>query len=160
MSTNSLYIILPILKVCFTRAYACLGKTWAKTFLLRQNQIITTLWKQVPKQTVRGAEGKSEIMAIPNKSKNTLDNLIDSLDAKFLDHLDSPNWQELIDKRSCNIPKSRDGSPTFSKEDRLDEDISITSLEPAPTIWNFQVHQHHDIAIFGAKSGRAQYGKG
>ena len=34
------------------------------------------------------------------------------------------------------------------------------SSEPASIIWDSQVHQHHDVAIFGAKNRRAQYEKG
>ena len=36
--------------------------------------------------------------------------------------------------------KSRDDSPNFLEEDRFDEDISITLLELAPKIQDFQVH--------------------
>ena len=76
-------------------------------------------------------EEKSEIAAIFNKYKDTFDNLIDSSNIESLNYLDSPNWLELIDKRSCNIPKSRDGSLTFLEKDCLDKDILIMSLEPA-----------------------------
>ena len=72
-------------------AYAHLGKTWAKTSLWHQNRIITIFWEQVLKQVVGGAEGKSEIVAIPNKYKNTLDDLIDSSDTEFLDQPQSLN---------------------------------------------------------------------
>ena len=34
------------------------------------------------------------------------------------------------------------------------------SLKAAPKIQSSQVYQRHDVAIFGAKSGRAQYEKG
>ncbi len=40
----------------------------------------------------------------------------------------------------------------------MDEDVPITSLEPAPKIRASQVHQCHDVAPLGPKSGRAQYG--
>ena len=79
-------------------------------------------------------------MAIPNKYKDTLDDLIDSSDIKSPDHPNSPNRQGLIDKGSRNVLKSRNSSPTFLEEDYLNEDILITSLEPAPKIQNFQVH--------------------
>ena len=75
-----------------------------------------------------GVDGKSEIAAIPNKYKNTLDNLIDSSDAESLDYPDSPNRPGLIDKGLCNTLKSRDGSLTFLEENRLDENILITLL--------------------------------
>ena len=99
-------------------------------------------------------------MVIPNKYKNTLDDLIDSLNTEFLDQPDSLNWSGFIDKGSHNTLKSRGGSSTFSEKDCLDKDISIILLEPAPKIQDSQVHQRHNIAIFGAKSEKAQYGKG
>ena len=100
-------------------------------------------------------------MAISNKYKDTLDDLIDSSDIEFPDHPDSSNWLRLIDiKGSRNTPKFRDGSPTFLEKDCLDENILIMSLEPAPKIRDSQVHQCHDIATLSAKNGRAQYGKG
>ncbi len=84
---------------------------------------------------VGGAEGRSEIAAIPNKYKDTLDDLIDSSDTESQDRPNSPNRPGLIDKGSRNTPRSRGGSPTLSEEDRLDEDVPVTSLEPAPKIW-------------------------
>ena len=84
-----------------------------------------------------GMEEKSEIIVIFNKYKDTLNNLINNSDIKSPDYPDSPNWLGLIDKESCNGPKSRDGSPTFLKEDCLDKNILITSLEPTLKIWDF-----------------------
>ena len=104
---------------------------------LRQNRIVTIFRKQVFKQAVGGAKEKSEIAAISNKYIDTFDELIDSFDTKSSDHSDSPNWPRLIDKGLYNALKSKDGSSTFLKEDCLDEDISITSLELAPKIRNF-----------------------
>ncbi len=97
-------------------------------------------------------------MAIPNKYKNTLDDLIDSSDTESLDWPNSPNRPGLIDKGSHNAPRSKGGSPTLLEEDCLDEDVPITSLEPAPKIRTSQVHQRHDVASLGPKSRRAQYG--
>lgn len=76
---------LQIFKVCFIGGYACLGKICAKTSFLYQNQIVLILKKRVVKQTLGGSKENSEIMTIPNKYKDTLDNLIDSLNAKSLD---------------------------------------------------------------------------
>ncbi len=121
-------------KVCFIRAYASLGTTWAETPLLYQNRIVTILLKRVFKQAVGAVEGKSEIATIPNKYKVTLDEQIDNIDIKSPDWPDSPNRLRLIDKRSCNLFRSRSGSLTFSEEDCLDEDVSVTSLEPVPKI--------------------------
>ena len=83
---------------------------------------------------VRGTKKKSEIAVISNKYKDSLDDLIDSSNTKSLDYPDSSNWPRFIDKGSRNTPKSKDGSPTFLEEDCLNEDILITSLEPAPKI--------------------------
>lgn len=121
-------MILLILKVYFRRVYARLGKTWAKNSLLHQNQIVTTLQKQVFKQEVGEAEGKSEITAISHKYKNTLNNFIDSSDTESSDRLDSLNRPGLIDKGLCNVSWSRGHSPTFLEEDYFDKDILVTSL--------------------------------
>ena len=99
-------------------------------------------------------------MVIFHKYKDTFDNLIDNSDTKSPDYPDSPNQPRLIDKRLRNAFKSRDCLPTFLKEDCLDDNISIMSLKLTSKIQDSQVHQCHDVAIFGAKSGRAQYGKG
>ncbi len=98
------------------------------------------------------AKGNSEIAVIPNKYKDSFNNLIDSSNTESPDWLDSPDWPELINKRLRNALRSRGGSPTLSKEDRLDEDVP---LEPAPKIRAFQVYEHYDIAPFGLKSERA-----
>ena len=99
-------------------------------------------------------KGKFEIMAIPNKYKDTFDDLIDSSDIKSSDHPDSPNRPELIDKELHNVPKSKNSLLTFLEEDHLDKNISITSLEPTPKIQDSQVHQCHNIATLGTKSER------
>ena len=105
-------------------------------------------------------EEKSEIMVIPNKYKDTLDDLIDSSDIESPNHLDSSNRAKLIDKESHNAPKSKDNSLTFLEEDYLDENISIMLLEPALKFQDFPVHQHPNIVILSVKKERAQYGKG
>ena len=71
--------------------YTCMGKTLAKSSFLCQNRILIILRKRVLKQVVGGAEGKFEIVAIPNKYKDTLDDLIYSSDIEFPDRLDSPD---------------------------------------------------------------------
>ena len=102
---------------------------------------------------VRGAKGNSEIIAIPNRYKDTLSDLIDSSDAESLD------WLRPIDKVSRNTPMS-EGSPTELLEgDCLDKDISNGSLRLAPKTRNSQVYQRHDIAPLGFKSRRSQYGR-
>ena len=78
-------------------------------------------------------EGKSEIVAIPNKYKDTLDDLIDSSDTESPDQPESPNRLGPIDKGIHNAPRSKDASPSFSEEeeDCLDEDVLVTSLKLA-----------------------------
>ena len=102
---------------------------------------------------------KSKILWILNKYKNTLDNLIDSLDTEFLDYLDSRNRSRLIDKGLRNALKSRDGSPTFLEKDCLNENISITLLELAFKIQDYLMQQCLNITTFDTKCGKAQYEK-
>lgn len=65
---------------------------------------------------IREKEEKSEITAILHKYKDTLYDLIDSLDIESLDWLDFPNWSKLIDKGLRNTSKFRGGSPNFLEE--------------------------------------------
>lgn len=83
---------------------------------------------------VKGSKGKSEIAAIRNKYKDTLNDLINSSDTKFLDWLNSLDWPRLIDNGSYNVSKSRGGLPIFSEENHLDEDVPIILLELTPKI--------------------------
>lgn len=53
-----------------------------------------------------------EIVAIPNRYKDILDNLINSSD------LESPDWSKLIDKKSHNIPKFGGSLIGFLKEEK------------------------------------------
>ncbi len=106
---------------------------------------------------VREVERKSEIAAILNKNKDTFDDLIDSSNTKFPNWPDFPDRPRLIDKGSCNMLRSKSDSQTLSKEDCLDENVPITSLESAPKIQVSYVHNYHDITLFGSKSGKAQY---
>ena len=61
-------------------AYAQLGKTWIDTPQERRDCIIILLRKKVIKQAVGAAGQKSEILAIPNRYKDILDDLVDSSD--------------------------------------------------------------------------------
>ena len=70
----------------------------------------------------------SEIVAIPNRYKDTLDDLIDSSDPE------SPDWAGLIDKRSRNAPMSESTSSDLSERDCLDENLPDRSLRLAPKI--------------------------
>ena len=73
-------------------AYVRLGKTWIETSLQRRDHIIVLLRKKIIKQAVGGAEQKSEILAIPNRYKDTLDDLVDSSDLEHPEML-HPNGQ-------------------------------------------------------------------
>lgn len=88
-------------------------------------------------------------MAICNNYKDTIHDLINNLDTKSPDRLDSPDWPGPINKGLRNALKSRGGLPTLLEEEPLDKDDQIPDS---------QVHQCHDVATLGPKSGRAQYG--
>lgn len=96
-----------------------------------------------------GEEKNSEIVAIPNIYKDTLDD--------FIDNSDPESPPGLIDKGSYNAPRSRSDSTGFLEEDYLDEDNSASdrSSRLAPKSKNFQLHQHRDVGLFISKSGRA-----
>ena len=80
------------------------------------------------------AKEKSEITAISHEYKDTFNDFINRSDTKSPDHLNSPNWPGLIDKRLRNALKFKDNLSTFLEEDCLDENILIALLEPAPKI--------------------------
>lgn len=75
---------------------------------------------------VRKMGKNSEIRAILNRYKNTLDEFIDSLDTKPLD------WPELINKGLRNTPKSKSSLMGLLEGNYLDEDISGMSLGLTP----------------------------
>ncbi len=79
-------------------------------------------------------EEKSEIVTIPNKYKNTLDDFIDSSNKESLNWPDCPDRSGLIDKGSRNTLKSRSDSPILLEENCLNKDVSVTSLELMPKI--------------------------
>ena len=100
-------------------------------------------------------EKNSEIVAIFNRYKDTLDDFIDSSDPESLP---GP-----IDERSQNTPRSRGGSTGLPEKDRLDEDyVSASDKSPqlAAKTGNFQLHQRYDVAPLNPKKGSAQYEKG
>lgn len=76
-------------------------------------------------------------MAISNKYKDFLHDLIDSLDKESLNWPDFPGWLGPIDKGLHNAPRFRDDSLTFPKKDCLDEDVSVTLLKLVPKIQNY-----------------------
>ena len=70
-------------------AYAQLGKTWIDTPPERRDYIIVLLRKKVIKQAVGGTGQKSEILVIPNRYKDTLDDLVNSSDLEHPEMLRS-----------------------------------------------------------------------
>lgn len=69
---------------------------------------------------------------MPNKYKNTFDEVIDSVDVEFLHWLELPVCLGLLDKGTYNALKSRGGSLAFLEEDREDEDVLVTSFKLVP----------------------------
>ena len=61
--------------------------------------------------------GNSEIVAIPNQYKDTLNDLIDSSDP------DSSHWAGPINERSRNTPMSESSSADLSEGNSLDKDL-------------------------------------
>ena len=106
-------------------------------------------------------EGKFEIAAIPNKYKNTLDDLIYSSDIDSADQPTSSNWLRPMKKGIRNAPRFRNASASLSEEEKncLDEDILVTLLELTPKIQNSQVYICYNVAPLGSKSLRVQYGE-
>lgn len=99
---------------------------------------------------VEKAKEKSKITAIYNKYKDPLDDLIDNLDEE------SPNRPKLLDKGSRNIRFKNSSISHLEGDCRLDsKDVWDLSLELEPKTRDFQVHQCHNIALFGLKNERA-----
>lgn len=92
-------------------------------------------------------------MAIPNRYKNILDDFIDRSNPEFL--------LGPIDEKLRNAPRSKSDSTGLPKENCLDEDVSASnrSSQLAAKTRDFQLHQRRDVASFGPKNRRAQYGK-
>ena len=84
--------------------------------------------------------GNSEIVAIPNRYKDTLDNLIDNSDPE------SPDRAGPIDERSCNVPISGGSLADRSEGDCLDKDLPDKSSQLEPKIENSQVRQRRVVA--------------
>lgn len=109
--------------------------------------------KQVVKQRIGKIKENSEIVAILNKYKVTLNDLIDNSDAK------SPDQLGLINKRLYNALKSENSPRGFLKQDCLDDDVLNRSSRLAPKSEDSQVYQRHDIILFSFKSRRSQFEK-
>ncbi len=98
-------------------AYTRLEKTWAEIPSQRQDRIMAMLKKRVLKQAIGGEQEKSEILSIPNKYKDILEDLVDSLDVEH------PAIPRQIDLPSNNIP----GSKNNPSNPKMDDDFSDRS---------------------------------
>lgn len=90
-----------------------------------------------------------EIIAIPNKCKNSLNDLINNLDTDF------PNWPKLINKGSRNAFRFESSPRRFLEGDCLNKDVIDKLLQLAPKIGDSQVYQHHNNTLFDLKNGRS-----
>ena len=97
-----------------------------------------------------GGVKNSEIVAIPNQYKNTLDDFIDNLDLKL------PDWAGPIDEKSRNAPMSENSLADFLGKDCLDEDLLDKLSQLAPKIGDLKVHQHCVIAPRVRKSWKGR----
>lgn len=80
-----------------------------------------------------------EIVAISNKSKNFLNDFIDSLDPECLD------WAKLIDKKSYNAFRSEGSLVGLSKGDYLDKNVLDQSFRLVSKIRDLQMYQCYII---------------
>ena len=94
-------------------AYAQLGKTWIETLLQHRDRIIVLLRKKVIKQALGGVEQKSKILAIPNRYKDILDDLVDSSDLEHPEML-HPNGQR---QRNSTPNLGDDDNPLVGQEE-------------------------------------------
>ena len=92
-------------------------------------------------------------MAISNRYKDILDDLINSSDVESSDRLGP------IDKGSCNLSRSERSLTRLLERDCLDKNILDKSSRLAPKTRDSQVYQLHDFALLIFKSGRLQYWK-
>lgn len=85
-------------------------------------------------------------MAIFNKYKDTLDDIIDSLDPK------TP--LKLIHESFCNTPYSKENSTSLLEKNYLNKNILALdrSLKLAPKTEHLKLHQHCDITLFDFKN--------
>ena len=97
---------------------------------------------------------------MPNKYKDTLDDLIDNSDIESLNQPESPDRPGSIDKGTRNSPSSRGASSSFLEKDCLGEDVSVIALERVPKTRDSQLYKRHNVALLGPKSRRVQYGEG
>lgn len=86
-----------------------------------------------------GRQEDFDIVAIPNKYKDTFDNLIDSSDQESL------NWTELMDGRFCYASRSEGSSAIFSERDYLNKNVPDRSSQLAPKTRDLQKRQRHVV---------------
>ncbi len=96
-------------------AYTRLEKTWAEIPSQCQNCIVAILKKHVLKQAIEGGQGRSEILSILNKYKDTLEDLVNSLDIK------RPAIPKQIDLLTDDISGSKNGPSDSKMDDNLSD---------------------------------------
>lgn len=99
---------------------------------------------------------KYEIMAILNKYKNILDNLISSSNRKSLNEPKFSNLLKLIIKKIRNVRRSGGISLSLSEKDCLDKNISTMLLGLAPKIQDFQIYKRYDVTSLSFMNEKAQ----
>lgn len=100
-----------------------------------------------------GEKENSEILAISNQYKNTLDDLIDSSDSESLD------WARIIDVRICNTSRSEVSSADLLEGNYLDEDVPNKSLWLMPKTGDSRVHQRHVVTSWARYRKSCKGGK-
>lgn len=81
---------------------------------------------------IKKIKKKMKIVVIYNKYKSTFNDLINSLNTKFLKQLKSLNWLRLINKRIQNAYRFKNTLLGFLKKDYLDKDFLVILLGLTP----------------------------
>lgn len=97
---------------------------------------------------VQKVKKKFEIIILPKRYEDSLDELVESLDIDSLDWTNSLNLLRVIDKRSCNVYKFRSDLLTLIKVHCLDDNIKVISLELTSKIHNSQIYLFHNVSSF------------
>lgn len=148
---NGNHIIVCILNINILlniETYTCLGRACDKTISQHQDYIMVILRKQIFKQAVEEIEGKTKILTIFNKYKNTFEDFIDS------SNIESSDISKTVDKGLHNIMLS---SKNHLIEPKLDENLldgskwQLWHYKIAPRAENSTWQPRHDIQILGFK---------
>lgn len=119
-------------------------KIQVKIQLPYQNQIVTIFQELIIKRTIEGVRKKSEIVAILDKYKNTLNNFINNLNTK------STNCLKLIDKKISNMPNFKSSLLTSLEKNCKNENTLVILFELLPKITDLQVHLCNHIVSFNS----------